>query len=89
MKGFKGRVFATHSTVEVMKLMLSDFIRVTNIDSHASLYNEEELLNCMDRFEKVDFKQVRSLHSLVATVVHPRWHRVVRSSLLSKWCCLQ
>ena len=59
MKGFKGRIFATHSTVEVMKIILSDYIRVTNIDADKSLYSEQELLNCMDRFEKIDFKQVR------------------------------
>jgi hypothetical protein len=56
--GFRGRMFATHSTVDVMKIMLSDFIRVTNMDGQDSLYSEDDLNRCLAKIEKVDFKQV-------------------------------
>ncbi len=54
--GFRGRVFATHSTIMVMRMMLADYIRVTNISASA-LYNEEDLRRCMDRITPIDYKQ--------------------------------
>ena len=33
LAGFRGRIFATHATIACMKLMLSDFVRVTGIAS--------------------------------------------------------
>lgn len=73
LSGFRGRIFATHSTVEVMKIMLSDYIRVTNNDGQESLYTEEDLHNCVDKIQKIDFKQSLTLDG-VKFMLYPAGH---------------
>lgn len=53
---FKGRIFMTHATKAVMKLLLADNIRLNNTDSRP-LYNDHELSNCIDKIETIDFHQ--------------------------------
>lgn len=61
MEGFKGRIFATHPTIAVMKMILSDYNRVSSLDSSASdpdpLFDEADIDRCLGRMEAVDFHQ--------------------------------
>lgn len=53
---FKGRIFMTHATKAVMRLLVSDYVkllagsRVTN-----ALYTDKDLTNCIEKIEVVDF----------------------------------
>ena len=47
---FKGRIFMTHATKAVMKLLLSDNIRLNNRTSRP-LYTDQELTSCIDKIE--------------------------------------
>ena len=53
---FKGRVFMTHATKAVMKLLLADNIRLNNRSSRP-LYTDQELTSCVDKVETIDFHQ--------------------------------
>ena len=57
---FQGRVFMTHPTKAVMRMLLSDYIRLLPQDDRGEggLYDEEDLARCCDRVELVDFHQV-------------------------------
>eukprot|EP01138_Halocafeteria_seosinensis_P014411 gb/GECG01014712.1/.p1 GENE.gb/GECG01014712.1/~~gb/GECG01014712.1/.p1 ORF type:complete len:417 (+),score=46.16 gb/GECG01014712.1/:1-1251(+) len=58
MKGFKGRIFATHATVAVMRMILADMIRITAQNySGTQLYDHDDLMRCLDKVECIDFKQ--------------------------------
>ena len=67
--GFKGRIFMTHATRAVMRLLLSDYIRLLpsgdgrkqggeGSGGRDGLYDEADLANCCDKVELVDFHQV-------------------------------
>ncbi len=71
MHGFKGRIFATHSTVAVMRMLLSDSVHLisNNADSQASiLYSEENVVDCVHRIECVDFKQRITVDGITFTL---------------------
>ena len=55
---FDGKVIATHATKSIMKLSLSDAIR---LQPHLNNYDDKDLQNCMDKVETIDFYQVRTL----------------------------
>lgn len=63
---FKGRVFMTHATKAVMKLLLADNIRLNNTDSRP-LYTDQELSNCIDKVETIDFHQTIDVHGMKFT----------------------
>jgi len=50
---FEGRVFMTHATKAVMRLLLADNIRL----QQKPLYSELDLQRCVDKCEVVDFHQ--------------------------------
>eukprot|EP01038_Epipyxis_sp_PR26KG_P011446 gene11446-15334_t len=52
---FKGRVFMTHATKAVMKLLLSDNIRLQV--KTTPLYTDKDLQSCIDKVEVVDYHQ--------------------------------
>ena len=57
---FKGRVFMTHATKAVMRLLISDYIKLQFSGSRHSgnaLYDDEDLLNCINKCETVNFHQ--------------------------------
>jgi len=68
---FKGRIFATHPTKAIMRLMLQNHIRTDTVrlaadgttpdegQQEAPLYTEADLLACLDKIEVIDFQQVR------------------------------
>lgn len=55
---FDGKVIATHATKSIMKLSLSDAIR---LQPHLNNYDDKDLQNCMDKVETIDFYQVTIL----------------------------
>lgn len=59
MTGFKGRIFATHPTIAVMRMVLQDFVRVTTIasDDPNALYDQRDIDACLARIEAVDLRQ--------------------------------
>jgi len=63
--GFKGRIFMTHPTKAVLKMMISDSIRVGYDDT--SLYNEEEMDRCFRKIEIIDFNQTLEVDGIKFT----------------------
>lgn len=68
--GFKGRIFMTHPTKAVIRLLLGDYIRLSTM-KHASggnlnpedvLYTEAELQSCVDKIELIDYHQTIDLN---------------------------
>ena len=55
---FRGRVFMTHPTKSVYKLILQDYVKVSSISVEETLYTERDLLASMDRIECVNYHQV-------------------------------
>ena len=55
---FKGRVFMTHPTKSVYKLILQDYVKVSSISVEETLYTEADLLQSMERIECVNYHQV-------------------------------
>jgi len=54
---FKGRIFMTHPTKSVTRLLLGDYLRLlqmNNAKSEDVLYTEAELMSCMDKVRKCD-----------------------------------
>jgi len=57
---FKGRIFMTHPTKAVLRLLLGDFLRLLqmkNAKPEDVLYTESELSSCMDKVELIDYHQ--------------------------------
>lgn len=52
---FKGKILMTHATKAVMKLLLSDNIRLNS--RHPPLYNEQDLQNCIDKIDVINYHQ--------------------------------
>jgi len=70
--GFVGRVFMTHPTRAVARLLLGDYLRLMamkrggggdggNDDDGSVLYTEAELQSCIDKIELVDYHQTIEL----------------------------
>lgn len=54
---FKGKVFMTHPTKAIYKLLLTDYIRVSNLSVDEMLFDEQDLNRTMDKIEAIDFHQ--------------------------------
>ncbi|GKY99403.1 hypothetical protein MPSEU_000895000 [Mayamaea pseudoterrestris] len=57
---FKGRIFMTHPTKAVIRLLLGDYLRLLemrNAKGEDVLYTEADLQACMQKIELVDFHQ--------------------------------
>lgn len=55
---FKGRIFMTHPTRAVLKLLLGDYLRLLqmkNAKAEDMLYTDSELKSCMDKIELIDY----------------------------------
>ena len=52
---FKGRIFMTHATKAVMRLLLSDNIKLQT--RSRPLYTDAELQSCVDKIEVIDYHQ--------------------------------
>ena len=65
--GFKGRIFMTHPTKAVIRLLLGDFLRLLqmrNAKAEEVLYTEAELLSCIDKIELIDYHQTVTVKGL-------------------------
>ena len=63
---FKGRVFMTHPSKAVMRMLISDYLRILPLssagdDSEGSraLYDERDLDRCCEKIELIDYHQAR------------------------------
>ena len=45
----------THATKAVMRLLVSDFIKLLGSSRGGALYSDQDLLNCIDKIEVVDY----------------------------------
>jgi cleavage and polyadenylation specificity factor subunit 3 len=55
---FRGRVFMTHPTKAIYKMLLSDYVRVSNaVAEDDQLYSEADLERSMDRIEPINYHQ--------------------------------
>jgi cleavage and polyadenylation specificity factor subunit 3 len=61
---FKGRIFMTHPTKAVFKLILSDFVKVSNIATEEQLYTEQDLLNCLEKIEVINYHQEMEVNGI-------------------------
>lgn len=58
--GFRGRIFMTHPTKAVLRLLLGDYLRLLqmrNAKPEDVLYTEAELQSCIEKIELMDFHQ--------------------------------
>lgn len=61
---FKGRVFTTHPTKAIYKMLLTDYVKVSNIAIDDILYNEEDLNNSMEKIEQINYHQELEHHGI-------------------------
>jgi len=48
---FKGRVFMTHATKAIYKLLLTDYVKVSKVSVEDMLYNENDIARSMEKSE--------------------------------------
>ncbi|XP_063715525.1 cleavage and polyadenylation specificity factor subunit 3-like [Symsagittifera roscoffensis] len=58
---FKGRCFMTHATKSIYKLLMSDYLKVSNIGSDDMLFSETDLDASMEKIETINFHQVQEI----------------------------
>ncbi|RVW75998.1 Cleavage and polyadenylation specificity factor subunit 3-I [Vitis vinifera] len=56
---FKGRVFMTHATKAIYKLLLSDYVKVSKVSVEDMLYDEQDILRSMDKIETLEVNGIR------------------------------
>ncbi|XAR49373.1 hypothetical protein NMG60_11032556 [Bertholletia excelsa] len=61
---FRGRVFMTHATKAIYKLMLSDYVKVSKVSVEDMLYDEQDILRSMDKIEVIDFHQTLEVNGI-------------------------
>lgn len=61
---FAGRCYMTHPTKSIYKLILADYIRVSQLSVEDVLYTEADLLRSMDKIDVVNFHQVVHHHGI-------------------------
>jgi Cft2 family RNA processing exonuclease len=54
----------THPTKAVFKLILSDFVKVSNIATEEQLYTEQDLLNCLEKIEVINYHQEMEVNGI-------------------------
>lgn len=65
--GFRGRIFMTHPTKAVLRLLLGDYLRLLqmkNAKPEDVLYTESELQSCIEKIELIDFHQTVTVKGL-------------------------
>ena len=70
---FKGRVFMTHPTKAIYKLILQDFLKVSSIAVDEQLYNEQDVLKSMEQIEGINYHQT-VLHNGIKFVAYNAGH---------------
>ncbi|ESQ29353.1 hypothetical protein EUTSA_v10024010mg [Eutrema salsugineum] len=65
---FKGRVFMTHATKAIYKLLLTDYVKVSKVSVEDMLFDENDINKSMDKIEVIDFHQTVEGHVLGAAM---------------------
>ncbi|KAL2644670.1 hypothetical protein R1flu_012257 [Riccia fluitans] len=61
---FKGRVFMTHATKVIYRLLLSDFVKVSKVSVDDMLYDEQDIQRTMAKIEVIDFHQTMEVNGI-------------------------
>uniref|UniRef100_A0A0D9W1I5 Metallo-beta-lactamase domain-containing protein n=1 Tax=Leersia perrieri TaxID=77586 RepID=A0A0D9W1I5_9ORYZ len=61
---FKGRVFMTHATKAIYRLLLSDYVKVSKVSVEDMLFDEQDILRSMDKIEVIDFHQTLEVNGI-------------------------
>ena len=61
---FKGKIFMTHPTKAVLKMLLADFLKVSSVAAEDQLYDEQDLLKCIEKIEAIDYHQEREFKGI-------------------------
>ncbi|KAF1002960.1 cleavage and polyadenylation specificity factor subunit 3-I [Apium graveolens] len=61
---FKGRVFMTHATKAIYKLLLTDYVKVSKVSVEDMLFDEQDILRSMDKIEVIDFHQTLEVNGI-------------------------
>ncbi|KAG0473312.1 hypothetical protein HPP92_014688 [Vanilla planifolia] len=61
---FKGRVFMTHATKAIYRLLLSDYVKVSKVSVEDMLYDEKDIQRSMDKIEVIDFHQTVEVNGI-------------------------
>ncbi|KMZ75797.1 Cleavage and polyadenylation specificity factor subunit 3-I [Zostera marina] len=61
---FKGKVYMTHATKAIYKLILSDYVKVSKVSVNDMLYEEQDIINSMDKIEVIDFHQTVEVNGI-------------------------
>ncbi|CAB9529774.1 Endoribonuclease YSH1 [Seminavis robusta] len=64
---FRGRIFMTHPTKAVLRLLLGDYLRLLsmrNAKAEDVLYTEAELMSCLEKVELIDYHTTVDLGGL-------------------------
>lgn len=54
---FNGKVYMTHPTKAILRLLLNDYIRIINANAEIDFYTENYLNNCYDKIIAIDYNQ--------------------------------
>lgn len=61
---FKGKVYMTHATKAIYKLLLSDYVKVSKVSVEDMLFDEQDILRSMDKIEVIDFHQTLEVNGI-------------------------
>ncbi|XP_048535364.1 cleavage and polyadenylation specificity factor subunit 3-I-like [Triticum urartu] len=61
---FKGRVFMTHATKAIYRLLLSDYVKVSKVSVEDMLFDEQDIIRSMDKIEVIDFHQTLEVNGI-------------------------
>ena len=62
---FRGRCFMTHATKAIYRMLISDYIRVSQYGgSDRVLYNEDDLEKSMDKIETIDYHEQKEINGV-------------------------
>ncbi|KAL5728705.1 Cleavage and polyadenylation specificity factor subunit 3-I [Ranunculus cassubicifolius] len=61
---FKGRVFMTHATKAIYRLLLSDYVKVSKVSVEDMLFDEQDIQRSMDKIEVIDFHQTMEVNGI-------------------------
>ena len=53
-----------------MRMLLADYIKLVNVSAEDVLYDEKDLINCIEKIELIDYHQVRGakIVTLISTL---------------------
>ncbi len=87
--GFRGRVYVTHQTAELMAIALPDnmkhIISEADAEGHAPLFEQKDLDGVMDLVKGVDYGEVMDLEDGITAVLHDAGHVLGSSIIEIKW----